>query len=279
MATNITDFKFVLDKMTAASFALPSYVAYDKKDQKTAGVEVGTEPTAPSYNSMEFPIDSQENVWLSAVKLACAAGLHKLAQESLQKKIYAAAERYGIEGDLQKAAEFIQRLNETPRQIKTASDWQKAKTWLIKYASQLAPTLLHKLADYLLKKTAEVGYIPSRSEKYELTEMAGRDPVTPEIEKWAEENIHKLASGNYYRTDQFAALPYEEVNELLPDLLKTASLGMPVLNPDTFAKAASEADESSANVIDWLLEKHGQLPIHTEKGLPIAVNDEILAEL
>lgn len=268
-----TDFRFILDKMSAAGFSMPAYVGYDKK---TANADT---ETAVSYESTEFPLDSQENVWLSSVKLACIDGMSELLKKLQKEKIYAAAERYGIRSDLDKAAAFIDKIKTEPQQMKTASDWQKAKAWLIKYAAQIAPDLLVKFADYLLKKTAEVGYIPSLTEKYELTELAGQDPITPEIQAWADKNLHKLASGSYYRTDQFASLNYAEVNELLPDLIKTASLGMPVLNPYTFAEAASAADEACADVIDYLLEKQGQYPVHTEKGLPIAISDEILAEL
>jgi hypothetical protein len=279
-------FRFVLDKMAASGFFMPDYINYNKKtaDADTAaGSVVGTDADASTvsvfYENKEFPIDSQEKVWLSAVKLACLPDMPKTEQDFYRKQIYAAAERYGIRNDLDKAAEFITNSENEPQTIKTSADWQKAKTWLTKHAASLASELVMKLANYLLDKTAEVGCVPSLSEQYELREMAGRNPMTPELQKFAETNLHRLANGTYYRTDQFASLTYDEVNRCMPDLIKNASLGMPVLNASTFAKAASESSEAHADVIECLLSQHGQYPIHTERGHPVEINDQVLAEL
>jgi hypothetical protein len=269
----MSDFRFILDKMSAAGFTMPQYVGYDKK---TASAE-GREPA--SYENKSFPIDSQENVWLSAVKLACDKIMPVWERDIYSKRVYDAAEHYGITADLEKAAEFIVKSETEPHVIRTEDDWRKAQSWLIKNAEYLDPRITIKLANYLLDTTEGVGYIPSLIEQFDLREMAGRNPMTPELQKFAEQNLHRLANGTYYRTDQFALLDYDEVNEIMPDLMKTASLGMTVLQPDAFAKAASEADEAHADLLEHLLGQHGQHPIHSERGLPVEINDRILAEL
>jgi hypothetical protein len=269
----MSDFRFILDKMSVAGFAMPSYVGYDKK---TASAE-GREPA--SYENRSFPIDSQENVWLSAVKLACDKTMPAWERDIYSKRVYDAAEHYGIRADLDKAAEFIVKSETEPHTVRTENDWQKAQSWLIKNAGYLDPRITIKLANYLLDTAGRVGRVLSLLDQFDLREMAGRNPMTPELQKFAEQNLHRLANGTYYRTDQFASLTYDEVNEIMPDLVKTASLGMPVLQPDAFAKAASEADEAHANILEHLLTQHGQYPVHSERGLPVEINDRILAEL
>jgi len=87
------------------------------------------------------------------------------------------------------------------------------------------------LALRLFEKAAELGYVPSLSEKCLLLQIAERNPITQEVQKLAEASVHKLATGTHYATDQFKVLPFAEVKEVLPDLAKTASLGMFVLHP------------------------------------------------
>jgi hypothetical protein len=269
------NFRFVLDKMAASGFTMPAYVNYDKKTASAGDAE--TSPA--SYEDRAFPIDSQENVWLSAVKLACDTDLSQLEKDSYKKQVYDAAERYGIRGDLDKAAEFVLKSETEPQGIRTVEDWQKAQTWLIKHAEQVSPDIVTKLANHLLDKTAEIGYIPSLVEQYDLREMAGRDPMIPEMQKYAERNCYRLANGNYYTTNQFATLSYDEIDRCVPDLLKTASLGMPVFQPDTFAAAVSQSDKAHADIITTLLANHGQHPIHSERRLPVEIDDRTLAEL
>jgi len=74
-------------------------------------------------------------------------------------------------------------------------------------------------------------------------------------------------------------LPFEEVQDLLPDLVKRTSFEMPRIHPRLFAKTAETADANTAVVLDALLQKHGQMPLHDESGLPVEISDAILARL
>ena len=54
---------------------------------------------------------------------------------------------------------------------------------------------------------------------------------------------------------------------------------MPRIHPRLFAKTAETADANTAVVLDALLQKHGQMPLHDESGLPVEISDAILARL
>ena len=258
--------KFILDTMTESGFTIPDYVS-----EKRADVEV-----TDDFN--DIGIDSQKSVWLSAVKLACGDFLPAV-RDSYQKKVTDAAMRYGIYDHVKDASAFVERMDIDPQQIRTEFDWKRTKNWLEKNAGFMDEGLREGIVDHLFEKAAELGYTPMLSEKCALLQIAGRDPMSPEVQKLAEDSIHKLASGKHYTTDQFEALPFEEVKELLPDLVKQASLGMTLLHPRLFAKVAETADESSAMVLDALLQKYGQMPILDESELPVEINDEILWNL
>ena len=135
------------------------------------------------------------------------------------------------------------------------------------------------MVDHLFEKAAEMNYISSLSERCDLLQIAQRDPLIPEVQKLAEESIHKLASGTHYTTEQFAALPFEEVQELLPDLVKRASFEMPRIHPKLLASTAETADVNTAVVLDALLQKHGQMPLYDASSLPVEISDAILANL
>ena len=257
--------KFVLDTMEESGFPIPEYVS-----EKQADVSV------TEYSNIS--IDSRANVWLSAVKLACGEFLPTV-RASYCKEVMEAAQRYGIDGQVKDATAFVERMDIDPQQICTETDWRRTKDWLKKNAQYMDEGLREGIVDHLFEKAAELGYIPMLSEKCDLLQIAGRDPITPEIQKLAEESSHKLASGTHYTTDQFEALPFAEVEELLPDLMKKASLGMGVLQPRLFAKVAETADRNTAMVLDALLRKHGQAPVLDEKELPLEINEAVLARL
>jgi len=254
--------------MRESGFSIPNYVG-----TKLAAVE---EVIAPHPSGIS--INSQENVWLSAIKLACS-DLLPAVRASYQKQVSDAAKRYGILEDIKAAAAFIEEMDSKPRQIQTEYDWKQAKDWLQKNADYLDISLREGIVDHLFEKAAAMNYVPSLSERCALLQLAQRDPFIPEVQKLAEESIHKLASGKNYTTEQFSALPYEEVQRLLPDLVKRASFEMPKIHPRLFAKVAEEADMNTAIVLDALFQKHGQTPLYDESVLPVEVSDAILARL
>jgi hypothetical protein len=261
-------FEYILDRMRSKGFQMPGYVG-----QKTADTQSGA-----SYHSSELKFDSQENVWLSAVKIACLS-CSGFERGIYTQRLYDAADRYRIRGDIEKAAAFIRGTENEKQDILTESDWHKAALWLHKNASFMQESDRRAAADCLMMKSAEIGYVPSLAEKYTLDKLAGRNPVSDDIRRLADDNLHKLASGSVYRTDQFESLPYKEVHDFLPDLMRQASFGLPVLQPSLFARAAVQADEVQADVLDKLMRKHGQVPVHSARHLPVEINDQILAAL
>jgi hypothetical protein len=136
-----------------------------------------------------------------------------------------------------------------------------------------------RLADHLLDQAEKLGYIPSLLEKVQINEAAGRDRDTEEVYQLAEQNLHKLANGSLWRTDQFDCLSPETVQEYLPHLLRQASLGMNVIEPHRFGKVASLLPEHEAAVLDALLNAQGEYPVHREQNLPVEINDTVLATL
>jgi pyruvoyl-dependent arginine decarboxylase (PvlArgDC) len=250
--------------MEESGFIIPSYVGAKQAD----AIE----------NPNSINIDGQENVWLSAIKLAFGDFLPAV-HASYSKKVSDAARRYGILEDITKAGSFVEQMNTAPRQICTELDWKRTKSWLEKNAEYMDEIVRVEIVDHLFEKAAEMNYVPTLSENCVLYQIASRDPITPEVQQLAEESIHKLASGTHYTTDQFEVLPFEEVKELLPDLVKRASFNMPVFQSTLFAKAAEAAGENSAVVLDALFRKYGQAPIYDENEVPIEINDAILARL
>jgi hypothetical protein len=266
------ELKYVLDKMCVSGFQMPVFISYDKK---TASADT----ESVSYESNEFPTDSQANVWMSGLKLASNETLKPHEQKFYRDRIYAAADRYGIRADLEKAAGFVDKLREEPEPLRTEGDWLKARDWLVKFAAVLDPPLRISVADMLLEKSAEVGYILSYSDTYELRKLADKDPVTPEMKKYAESLLHTMPSGRVYSSEQFGAIPYEEAAEYVPDLVKAASLGMPVMHAHRFAKVASQASKREADAVELLLSRRGVKPLYDPNNLAIEVNDEMLAAL
>lgn len=259
---------YVLDCMTATGYPVPGYVHYRKNAAASAGVP----------DTDESVLDSREKVWLAAVKLACTP-MRKLRRNILFHKIAAAASRYGVRRDTEDAVAWVDRLGNRTDGIRTPGDFQKAADWLRRYADRLDPDVRVKLAEHLLDGTAGIGHVLSLSERFELDEWAGRDPCSPELRDLAERNLHKLASGNVYRTDQFAAIPLADLRDSLPDLAKIASLGMNVADPMRLAQGASALTEKEATIVDALFDLHGQRPVHSEIGAPVVIDDAILASL
>jgi hypothetical protein len=242
------------------------------------GTKQASDVEAALDNPSGISINSQENVWLSAIKLACDDFLPAV-RASYQKQVTDAASRYGILGDIKAASAFIDGMEKDPQQIRTEFDWKQTKEWLVKNADYLELSIREGMVDHLFEKAAEMNYVPSLSERCDLLQVAEREPLTSEVQKLAEQNIHKLASGTHYTTDHFAALPFAEVQDLLPDLVKKASFEMPVIHPRLFAKTAATADANTAVVLDALLRKHGQVPLHNDSNLPVEINDAILSRL
>jgi len=265
--------RFILDTMRESNFAVPAYVGAKSANSDSDGIVV-------TDDLNDISIHGQENVWMSMLKLGCRTDMLPVVRQSYANKIADAALRYGIAEDVHAAAEFIDRMDIDPSRIRTEGDWQRSKHWLQKNAGYMDIHIREGIVDHLFEKAAELGYIPSLSEKCLLYQIAERNPgELPEVQQLAEANIHKLASGRHYTTDQFAILPFEEVNDLLPDLTKRASLGMSLLQPDLFAKAASAADVNTATVLDAIFQKHGQSPVYDDSDLPYEINDRILAAL
>jgi hypothetical protein len=257
--------------MLIEGFEIPSYVTYCRKE---AGLS-----SQADYNPTDYPIIGQENVWLSRLKLACAEDMRPLTREIWVKKIATVAERYGITHDLDAAVAYVERLRTKEAGIETLSDYAKARDWLFKNAEHIDPDTAATLSGHLQSVSVKIGYIPLLTEKYRLDELSGHDPDTPEVLEFVESHIHKLASGSVYTAEQFRCLPVSAVEEYLPDLLKTASLGMNVMEPHRFGKVAETLCESDADVLDTLMQIHGETPIHSEYGAPVEINDEILAVL
>ncbi len=249
--------------MAEGGFPVPDYVHYKTKAAQA-------DETTPS--------DGREQVWLSAIELACTPR-RPLERELLRQKTAETAARYGIEADLKHAVDFVRKIESRPVGIRSRDDFRKAAAWLDRYADQLAPDLRSALAGHLLEQSVKVGHIPSLTEKFRWDEWAGRDPYTTEIQKWAEANLHKLATGNVYTSEQFACLDAAEIRECLPDLLQTASLGMGVIPPQRLGKTASALPEHEARILDALLDSHGQRPVHSGCGAPVEINDAVLASI
>lgn len=261
------DLHFVLDSMQRTGYPIPEYVNYKRK---IAADSVG--------GFRDGVLDSRENVWLSAITLACTP-LRPLEKEIRTRKIAAAAQRYGIRPEIDEAVAFAGRLENRRDGIQTRADFRKAADWLHRYADSLAPEVRASLATHLLEQSVKVGYLPSLAEKYDWDEWAGRDPHTDQLRELAEMNLHKLATGNVYRTDQFVPLNADEMRECLPDLLKTASLGMDVIQPQRVGKFAAMLPEREAEILERLLESHGQFPVHSDFGAPVEIDDRVLATL
>jgi len=270
----MSEFSFLLDQLRATGFRFPEYITFATKtaDQKETG------EIAPSYHPTDLETGSRENVWLSSVKLA-AMPLRPLQREFLHKKIADAAFRYGIESDLEKVSEAIQNFRQKTAGIETVTDYEIARDWFFKNAGYMEGELRTRLADHLLEQAKKLGHVPSLLEKVQINEAAGRDPVTDEVRQFAEQNLHKLANGSVYRTDQFGCLTPETVREYLPHLLREASLGMNVIEPHRFGKVASLLPEHEATVLDALLGAQGEFPVHREKNLPVEIGDDVLAAL
>lgn len=257
--------------MDATGYPIPEYVNYKTK------LAAAAEDSVPS-ESDEFVLDSREKVWLAAVKLACLS-LRPLQKELLQRKIADAADRYGIRDDIDEASDFVRRSSERSEGIRTLEDFQKAASWLERYAEHLPLDVRASLAGYLLQQSVKLGYVPSLSQEFQWNQWSGHDPYTEPLRRYAQENLHKLATGNVYRTDQFANLSLDELQECLPELLKTASLGMNAIQPDRLAKTAAGMSFRQAEVLDAILYSHGQTPVHRTCGLPLAIDDATLAAL
>lgn len=256
--------------MQESGFEIPAYV---RTKQASGELADGRD------NPNGICIDSQADVWLSSLKLACG-DFRPIIQEIHAKKIADAAKRYAITDDLKSAAAFMDRMDIDPQQISTEGDWHRTKDWLYKNAEYMDLNIREGIVDHLFEKAAELEYIPALSEKCLLFQIAERDPYAmPEMRKVAEGYVHKLATGTYYTTDQFAKLPIEQVKEYLPNLVKQSSFEAPILQPDLFAKAAASADWNSAKVLDALLHNCGQSPVGREADPPIEINDAMLAAL
>lgn len=253
---------FVLDNMQASGHPIPGYVHYRKKAASDSGKR----------------LDGREELWLEAVKLACTS-MRPLEKEIRFHKIAAVADRYGIRNDIDAAVAYIDQLENRREGIRTASDFRKAADWLERHADTLAPEVRASVANHLLEQAVKVGHVTSLTERFRWNEWSGRDPYTDDVRTLAEKNLHKLATGSVYRTDQFDVLSVEELQELLPDLLKTASLGMNVFQADRIGKTASTLPEHEARILENLLESHGQSPVHSDFGSPVEISDEILATL
>jgi hypothetical protein len=254
--------------MQKSNYPLPEYVHYGQKTAAEMSLDY----------SNDINITSKENVWLSALKLA-SMELPDTIQTAQWNKVVEAANHYRIVPDIQKAAEFTDKLNETPKGVYTENDWRLAQDWLRKNAEYLPKESRAVISDYLFEKSAELGCVPTVDEKVEFAVWSGRDPVIDEIEKIAEADIHRLATGNYYRTNQFAAIPFEEISEVLPAVTKKAAFETHIINGSLLADAAKTVDENSATVIEALLNKHGQYPVYAEGNLPLEINDAILSKL
>jgi hypothetical protein len=270
---NITHFPFVLDRMVAEGYPIPSYVSYGKKE---AGL---SKSSVPSWHPTDYPINSQENVWLSQLKLACDIDLRPLTRQIALKKVADAAERYGITRDLEQVASYVEGLRTKTAGMDTLSDYEKARDWLFDNAEYLDGETAAALSDHLQSAAIKLGHLPSLTEQYRLAELGGRDPIMPEILAFAESHLHKLASGSVYTTGQFRCLPVDAVRDILPDLLKTASLGMAVIEPQRFGKVAETLCESDADALDSLMRIYGEEPVHSEYGLPVEISDRVLAKL
>jgi hypothetical protein len=269
----ISNDKFVLDRMLAEGHPIPSYIGYGQKEAAFRS------SVAPSYHADDFDLTSQENVWLSHLKLACAEAMRPLTREIWQKKIAAAAERYGMTKDLDRVTEYVQQLREKNAGIETQADYEKARDWLFKNAEDIDRDTAANLSEHLQQAAIKIGHIPSLTEQYQLDEIAGRDPMTPEVQQYVEDHIHKLASGSVYTSGQFRCLSVDEVQEYLPELMKTASLGLGILSPQRFGKVAETLNPSQADMLDTLMSLHGERPIHGDYGVPVDICDEVLAWL
>jgi hypothetical protein len=260
----------ILDKLTATGFPLPKYLTYG---QKTAG----NPAVLPSYDGNEFELTSKENVYLCAIKAACMEDRFK--HDLFIHRAKLAADRYGNRADVDRVLEKIAAMEDEPAHIRTEEDWQKAYDFLFKNAELLDNDIVQGLADLLLKKTAEVRHIPMMEETYSLRKLAGLPLDTPELQAYADKFFHKLANGSFYYSHQFSRLPVDEVRIHLPDLLKSASFEMNVINPNLFGRAAEKLEPLEADILSILMEKVGELPVREERDLPVEINDEVLAQL
>ena len=250
--------------MRHSNFAIPQYVT---ANSKTA-----------SHNPTELLLDNQTNVWLSAIKLACLP-LRPLEKELFARKIAAAARRYGISDAVDVASAYTVACQDRTPGVRTESDYHVAHDWLRKHGSSLEPEIRARLTTHLEEKAADLGIIQSLADQYEERERTGQYPLTPTMIEFGEEQLHKLATGSVYTTNQFAALTPEELAESLPTLWKNASLGMNVLQPYRLGRCATGLVESEANVLEAILDSHGERPVHSEYGCAIEIGNDVLAAL
>lgn len=255
--------------MNATGYPIPEYVHYKRKEA-TAADRSGS-PEEPDR-------DGREAIWLDAVELACTP-MRPLERDILRRKNATLADRYGIRGEIDNAIAYVEGLGRRGDGIRTVSDFRKAAAWLEKYADILDADVRTRLVDHLQEQSVKLGHLPTLTEKFQWDRWAGRDPLTGEVREFAENNLHKLATGSVFRTDQFAVLSTDEMRECLPDMLKAASLGMDVIQPDRIGKTASALPERDARILEALLESHGQSPVHSDYGAPVEINDAVLAAL
>ena len=279
-------FKFMLDTMIDSKYPFPDYVNYAVKaastTEKSAESELNSEAT-------DYSVASREQVWLSALKLACFQPKYALdgfegSQDAptiryATKRVKDAAIRYGILEDLNKMAEFVVQVETRQPGIRSEAELKAAKNWLSKNAEYLGKTArLRVLAD-IEHKEAEFGYVPTLQEKYDRAVYREENPVSEDMEKFAEANLHELATGKVYSTFQFEKLAKAAATELrdcLPALVKTASLGTFVPIPEQLGKHAALLREDEACLLDLLMEKHGQVPLNDTRKAAVVIETDFL---
>ena len=273
--------------MVSSQYPFPQYVRHGQKDASADSVE-GMYPA--NYQLSSYPTDSQENVWLSSVKLACLVLSQKspnwktlkrqqTTAEYYTKKVKEAAARYDMLDDVEKAVSFVERFASRREGISTERDLESAWVWFRKNAAFLDPQVKLRVLDHLEAKEAEFGCVPSLTEIYERREHRGLDPITAEMEKMAEAHLHELATGKVYFTNQFGELPEKELNDYLPDLVKEASLGTGSIVPVLLGEAAARLKEEDAIIVDALMAKHAQVPYNDRRKAAIEINDAVLVKI
>jgi hypothetical protein len=259
------NFLFLIETMRSQGYPFPDYI---ENPQKNASADI-------SFDDREIRWDNPANVFLSALKTACKE-IPELLQDQQYRPIAEAAERYGISDDLVHALNFIKEIQTKNAGIETKQDYQEAVNFLKTHAERLDQETRTKLVEHLEDRAEKLGHILSLSDKYEFDVLAGRNPENEETKKLAEACYCELANGAIYRQDQFTPDVTRRISEVLPDMIKAASLGSLGVIPDKLKRAAESLSPSKADVLEIVLRGYGQTPVFDSRDLPVSIDDPSL---
>lgn len=207
----------VLSKI-AAMFELPEYV----KDASTESLTPPDPANIGSYASIRptpsLPIHNKAACWLSAIEYALETSPRPNDQH-VQRQLNKAAEFFGIAHDIERAltghVEQLQKhaSGDEKYPVRNAQEAEAAQRFLLKNAG--TPTISDLDAHLLADKV--VGWLGTKAED-KILKMAGFGGIS---------NIQAFASAVGGKTSletELSIQGLDQINQLLPDIIKTAAM-------------------------------------------------------